>query len=81
MALDGLCLRAALACGPDSDPVAGGTGEVDDLRLGIVLLESALQHKWELKDLDSRVLRVTKHGEREFFGRFGIAVRRVDQQI
>lgn len=49
--------------------------------IGAALLQSALQHKWVLKDLDSRVLRVTKRGEREFFGRFGIAVRWADQQI
>lgn len=65
--------RIACACLDWSErrPHLGGA-------IGAALLESALQHKWVLKDLDSRVLRVTKRGEREFFGRFDIAVRRVD---
>ncbi len=49
--------------------------------IGAALLRSALRHRWVLKDIDSRVLRVTKRGEREFFGRFGIAVGRSDQRI
>jgi DNA-binding transcriptional ArsR family regulator len=43
--------------------------------VGAALLRSALQYKWVLKDLDSRVLRVTKRGEREFLGRFGVQAR------
>jgi DNA-binding transcriptional ArsR family regulator len=42
--------------------------------IGAALLRSAIQHKWVLKDLDSRVLRVTKRGDREFFGRLGLQV-------
>ena len=66
--------RIACACLDWSErrPHLGGA-------VGATLLRSALQHKWVLKDLDSRILRVTKRGEREFFGRFGIAARPVDQ--
>jgi len=42
--------------------------------IGAALLRSAIQHKWVLKDLDSRVLRITKRGDREFFGRLGLQV-------
>lgn len=68
--------RMACACLDWSErrPHLGGA-------IGAALLQSALQHQWVLKDLDSRVLRVTKRGEREFFGRIGIAVGRVDRQI
>ncbi len=68
--------RIACACLDWSErrPHLGGA-------LGAALLQSALQHKWVLKELDSRVLRVTKRGEREFFGQFDIAVSRVDQHI
>lgn len=59
--------RIACACLDWSErrPHLGGA-------VGAALLQSALQHKWVLKDLDSRVLRVTKRGEREFFGRLGL---------
>ena len=71
-------LRRRIACAcldwSERRPHLGGA-------IGAALLQSALQQKWVLKDLDSRILRVTKRGEREFFERFGIAVRRVDQQI
>jgi DNA-binding transcriptional ArsR family regulator len=58
--------RIACACLDWSErrPHVGGA-------VGAAILRSALQHKWVLKDLDSRVLRVTKRGEREFLGRFG----------
>ncbi|MGA9026290.1 MAG: helix-turn-helix domain-containing protein [Steroidobacteraceae bacterium] len=61
--------RIACACLDWSErrPHLGGA-------LGAALLRSALQHKWFLKDLDSRVLRVTKRGEREFLGRLGLQV-------
>jgi len=59
--------RIACACLDWSErrPHLGGA-------IGAALLRSALQHKWVLKDLDSRILRVTKRGEREFFGRLGV---------
>lgn len=62
--------RVACACLDWSErrPHMGGA-------VGAALLRSALQHKWVLKDLDSRVLRVTKRGEREFLGRFGVQAR------
>jgi DNA-binding transcriptional ArsR family regulator len=62
--------RIACACLDWSErrPHVGGA-------VGAAILRSALQHKWVLKDLDSRVLRVTKRGEREFLGRFGVQVR------
>jgi DNA-binding transcriptional ArsR family regulator len=62
--------RIACACLDWSErrPHVGGA-------VGAALLQSALQHKWVLKDLDSRVLRVTKRGEREFLGRFGLQAR------
>jgi len=68
--------RIACACLDWSErrPHLGGA-------IGAALLQSALQHQWVRKDLDSRVLRLTKRGEREFFGRLGIAVGRVDRQI
>jgi DNA-binding transcriptional ArsR family regulator len=63
--------RRRIACGcldwSERRPHLGGA-------LGAALLRSALQHKWVLKDLDSRVLRVTKRGEREFLGRLGLQV-------
>lgn len=61
--------RTACACLDWSErrPHLGGA-------VGAALLRSALQHKWVLKDLDSRVLRVTKRGEREFFGHLGMQV-------
>jgi DNA-binding transcriptional ArsR family regulator len=40
--------------------------------MGAALLRSSLRHKWILKDLDSRVLRVTRRGQKEFFDRFGV---------
>jgi DNA-binding transcriptional ArsR family regulator len=62
--------RIACACLDWSErrPHVGGA-------VGAAILRSALQHKWVLKDLDSRVLRVTKRGEREFLGRFGVRAR------
>jgi hypothetical protein len=59
--------RIACACLDWSErrPHVGGA-------VGAAVLRSALRHKWVLKDLDSRVLRVTKRGEREFFGRLGV---------
>ncbi len=68
--------RVACACLDWSErrPHLGGA-------IGAALLQSALQHKWVLQDLVSRVLRVTKRGEREFLGHLGIAVRQADRQI
>ncbi len=68
--------RIACACLDWSErrPHLGGA-------LGAALLQAALQHQWVLKDLDSRVLRVTKRGEREFFGRLGIPDGLVDGRI
>lgn len=59
--------RIACACLDWSErrPHLGGA-------VGAALLRSALQRKWVLKDLDSRILRITKRGEREFFGRLGV---------
>lgn len=68
--------RAACACLDWSErrPHLGGA-------IGAALLQCALARKWMLKDLDSRVLRVTRRGERELFGRFGISVARVGRRI
>jgi DNA-binding transcriptional ArsR family regulator len=62
--------RMACACLDWSErrPHVGGA-------VGAAVLNSALERKWVLKDLDSRILRVTKRGEREFFGRFGVQAR------
>jgi hypothetical protein len=62
--------RIACACLDWSErrPHVGGA-------VGAALLQSALQHKWVLKDLDSRVLRVTKRGEHQLLGRFGLQGR------
>jgi DNA-binding transcriptional ArsR family regulator len=62
--------RIACACLDWSErrPHVGGA-------VGAAILRSALKHKWVRKDLDSRVLRVTKHGERELLGRFGVQAR------
>jgi DNA-binding transcriptional ArsR family regulator len=61
--------RIACACLDWSErrPHLGGV-------IGAAILRCALLHKWVLKDLDSRVLRLTKRGEREFFGRLGLAL-------
>ena len=68
--------RAACACLDWSErrPHLGGA-------IGAALLQSALARKWMLKDLDSRVLRVTRRGERELSGRFGITVGRAGHSI
>jgi DNA-binding transcriptional ArsR family regulator len=42
--------------------------------LGAALLKFALNKKWVLQDLDSRVLRVTSLGRREMMTRFGLHV-------
>src|SRR5271170_384308 len=42
--------------------------------LGAALLKFALKKKWVLQDLDSRVLGVTRLGQREMMARFGIHV-------
>ena len=62
--------RIACACLDWSErrPHVGGA-------VGAAILRSALQNKWVLKDVDSRVLRVTKHGEREFIGSIGVQTR------
>lgn len=43
--------------------------------VGAALLKVAVQRKWVVKDLDSRVLRVTKLGTREFAARFGVSAK------
>jgi hypothetical protein len=43
--------------------------------VGAALLKVALQRKWVVKDLDSRVVRVTKGGAREFAARFGVTAQ------
>jgi DNA-binding transcriptional ArsR family regulator len=40
--------------------------------LGAALLGVALRRKWLVQDLDSRILRVTPLGRREFLGRLGL---------
>lgn len=40
--------------------------------LGAALLTCAFQRNWLVKDLDSRALRVTRAGQREFLSRFGL---------
>ena len=42
--------------------------------LGSVLLAAAIKRKWVLKDLDSRVIRITAVGRREILARFGLEV-------
>jgi DNA-binding transcriptional ArsR family regulator len=62
--------RIACACLDWSErrPHVGGA-------VGAAILQSALVRKWVQKDLDSRVLRVTKRGERELLEAFGVQVR------
>ena len=43
VAQDGLGCLAAFACGTDAHPVAGGSGEVDDLRVGVAVEKIALE--------------------------------------
>jgi DNA-binding transcriptional ArsR family regulator len=61
--------RFAYACVDWSErrPHLGGA-------LAAALLEIALKRKWVLQDLDSRVLAVTKFGQREMLARFGLRV-------
>jgi len=40
--------------------------------LGQALLRVALQRKWFVQDLDSRALRITPAGRRQFRARFGL---------
>ena len=42
--------------------------------LGSGLLAAAIKRKWVLKDLDSRVIRITAVGRREILARFGLEV-------
>jgi DNA-binding transcriptional ArsR family regulator len=42
--------------------------------LGAALLRVALKRKWLTQDLDSRALRITRSGEREFHRRFGVSL-------
>jgi DNA-binding transcriptional ArsR family regulator len=59
--------RFAYACVDWSErkPHIGGA-------LGAALLQTALQRKWVLRDLDSRALNITRLGQRELSTRFGI---------
>jgi DNA-binding transcriptional ArsR family regulator len=75
LGVDVAALRAArrrLACAcldwSERRPHVGGA-------VGAALLKSAMQRKWVAKDLDSRALRVTKLGEREFLARFGVGTK------
>jgi hypothetical protein len=75
LGVDVAALRAArrrLACAcldwSERRPHVGGA-------VGAALLKSAMQRKWVAKDLDSRALRVTRLGEREFLGRFGVGAK------
>jgi DNA-binding transcriptional ArsR family regulator len=60
--------RLAYACVDWSErrPHVGGA-------VGAALLQLALQRKWVVRDLDSRVLEVTPRGWRELQARFGIS--------
>jgi hypothetical protein len=62
--------RLACACLDWSErrPHVGGA-------VGAALLKSAVHRKWVTKDLDSRALRVTRLGKREFLGRFGVGAK------
>jgi hypothetical protein len=42
--------------------------------LGAALLQTALNRKWVIQDLDSRALALTPKGRKELSGRFGITV-------
>jgi len=63
-------LRRRLACAcldwSERRPHIGGA-------VGAALLNTALQRKWVAKELDSRALRITKLGKKEFFARFGVS--------
>jgi DNA-binding transcriptional ArsR family regulator len=67
-ALRSLRRRFAYACIDWSErrPHIGGA-------LGAALLSCALKRNWLIKDLDSRALRVTRAGQREFHRRFGVS--------
>jgi hypothetical protein len=67
-ALRSLRRRFAYACIDWSErrPHIGGA-------LGAALLTCALKRNWLIKDLDSRALRVTRAGQREFHSRFGVS--------
>ena len=64
--------RFAFACVDWSErrPHLGGA-------LGAALLEIALRRKWVSRDLDSRILSVTRAGQREMQTRFGLTFREV----
>jgi hypothetical protein len=59
--------RLAYACVDWSErrPHLGGA-------VGAALLNVALKRKWVVRDLDSRVLTITKVGRREMVTRFGL---------
>lgn len=64
--------RFAYACLDWSErrPHVGGA-------LGAAILKLALKRKWVVKDLDSRVLEITKSGRRELLTRFGLQFQSV----
>jgi hypothetical protein len=64
--------RFAFACVDWSErrPHLGGA-------LGAALLEIALRRKWVSRDLDSRILSITRAGQREMQTRFGLTIREV----
>jgi len=63
----GLRRRFAFACVDWSErrPHLGGA-------LGAALLQTALERRWVLQDLDSRALEITARGRRELLARFGL---------
>jgi len=64
--------RFAFACVDWSErrPHLGGA-------LGAALLEIALRRKWVSRDLDSRILSITRAGQSEMQTRFGLTIREV----
>jgi DNA-binding transcriptional ArsR family regulator len=42
--------------------------------LGAAVLRVALKNKWVLRDLDSRILAITRSGRREIMARFGVQI-------
>lgn len=48
--------------------------------LGAALLQTALNRKWVIQDLDSRALALTPKGRKELSGRFGITVEHLETE-
>lgn len=49
--------------------------------LGAALLEVALKRKWVSRDLDSRILSVTRAGQREMATRFGLTIQEASPHV